>query len=112
MVTSLPSVPQFHQRRLQTFACHAKVFHVLLHLFSRSFAVFDQKRKCSSAIKRGQGLDDVVPADDFLVIRSGEFIDGAGPKLISVEKLTFIESRDSLQLAERGWRENRSEYGF
>src|ERR1700687_1095421 len=110
MVTSLPSVPQFHQGRLQTFTRHAKVFHVLLYLFSRCFTVFDEKRKCPSAIERRQCLYDVVPADDGLVIRSGKFVDGVGPQLVSKKKITFVESGDSLQLGERGWRKNRLEH--
>src|SRR6202171_422977 len=112
LVTSLPSVPQFQQGRLQTFACHAKILDVLLHLFSRGFAVFHQKRERPSAIERRQSLNDVVPADDGLVIRSGEFVDGAGPQLISKKKIIFFESGDSLQLSERWWRKNRLQYSF
>src|SRR5438067_134490 len=54
IVTSLPSVPNFHQRRLQPFARQAKVFDILLYLFARGFTILDQKCECPSAIQRSQ----------------------------------------------------------
>src|SRR4029077_18648411 len=66
----------------------------------------DQKRKCPSAIERSQSLDNVVPADDRLVIRSGEFVDSPGPKFVAVGELIFPESGDSLQLGNYWRRKN------
>src|ERR1700682_1605949 len=110
MVPSLPSVPHFHQGRLQTFTGHAKIFDVLLYLLSRGLAVFDQEGKCPAPVERRQSLDHMVAADHSLVISSGKFVDGACPELIAVNKITFIKSGDSLQLTERGWRKNRFEH--
>src|SRR5690242_3390535 len=113
MVTSLFSVPQFQQGRFQTFASQAKVLNVLLYLLSGSVPVLDQKGECPPAVKRGQRLDDMVPADDSLMIRSSKFVDGAGPELVAITKILFFrESGNPLQLGQRRRRENRLEYGF
>src|ERR1700682_684625 len=61
--TSLPSVPSFKQGRLQSFECLAKCFHVRLHLFPGSVAVFDEEGIHFPPVKRGHGLDDVIPAN-------------------------------------------------
>ncbi len=48
----------------------------------------------------------MIATDDRFVIRSGEFVDGAGPEFVAVGKLVFLEGGDSLQLGNRWGRKN------
>src|ERR1700716_2515248 len=94
--TSLPSVPPFKQGRLQSFKCLAKCFHVRFHLFPGSVTVFDEEGVHLSAVKRGHGLDDVIPADYRFVIGSRKFINCLRPEFVRISKIIFPDFRDVL----------------
>src|SRR2546423_3806521 len=104
MVASLFGIPDFQQIRLQSFKLETQVLDVFLNLFRRTAAVFFQKRENSSAIKRGQALNNVIPAHDGFGIRGGKLVYGSDPQVDRIAEVVFIESGDMLQFGERGCR--------
>src|SRR5260370_6243542 len=104
--TSLPSVPPVKQVRLQTFECLAESFHVRFHLFPGSVAIFAEEGVHLSTIKRGHGLDDVIPADYGFVIRRRKFINCLYPQFVGISKVVFRDFGDVLYFEQSLGRED------
>src|SRR5215469_14227820 len=89
---SLSVCPNFKQIRLQTFEVGAKRFLTALDILGRTISIFREKSQASSAVKRNQSLDNMVPIDDRFVVGSNELIDSLCPQFRGIVEFVDPES--------------------
>src|SRR5262249_39796171 len=112
MDASLSVAPSFEQIRLLPLELATESFHTVVDVLPSTLSIFQEEGQTPASVERNNGLNDMVPIDDRLVIRRRELKDGFRPQFHWISEVSSVKGRDSLQFRKRGRRKDRNKNRF